>query len=181
MEQREAAQAALDAVVERLTAARDQRLALEAERDQVLAEIAKDEEWKNSARRPLAADLPADLIALYDKVRESSGGIGAAAVALRPVRWLPAGAVRRRALPGQVGATGRGSPLRRVPADHGTYRGVRSVMADRVIVEADGGARGNPGPAGYGAVVRDADTGEVLAERSATLGSPPTTWPSTPA
>lgn len=78
MEQREAAQAALDAVVERLTAARDQRLALEAERDQVLAEIAKDEEWKNSARRPLAADLPADLIALYDKVRESSGGIGAA-------------------------------------------------------------------------------------------------------
>ena len=26
----------------------------------------------------------------------------------------------------------------------------------RVIVEADGGARGNPGPAGYGAVVRDA-------------------------
>ena len=26
----------------------------------------------------------------------------------------------------------------------------------KVIVEADGGARGNPGPAGYGAVVRDA-------------------------
>lgn len=40
----------------------------------------------------------------------------------------------------------------------------------RVIVEADGGARGNPGPAGYGAVVRDANSGEVLAERSDTLG-----------
>jgi probable phosphoglycerate mutase len=40
----------------------------------------------------------------------------------------------------------------------------------RVIVEADGGARGNPGPAGYGAVVREANTGEVLAERSASLG-----------
>jgi ribonuclease H / adenosylcobalamin/alpha-ribazole phosphatase len=40
----------------------------------------------------------------------------------------------------------------------------------RVIVEADGGARGNPGPAGYGAVVRDAASGEVLAERSASLG-----------
>jgi probable phosphoglycerate mutase len=39
-----------------------------------------------------------------------------------------------------------------------------------MVVEADGGARGNPGPAGYGAVVRDADTGEVLAERSAALG-----------
>jgi broad specificity phosphatase PhoE/ribonuclease HI len=40
----------------------------------------------------------------------------------------------------------------------------------RVIVEADGGSRGNPGPAGYGAVVRDAATGEVLAERFASLG-----------
>jgi ribonuclease H / adenosylcobalamin/alpha-ribazole phosphatase len=40
----------------------------------------------------------------------------------------------------------------------------------RVVVEADGGARGNPGPAGYGAVVRDPDSGEVLAERSAALG-----------
>jgi probable phosphoglycerate mutase len=43
-------------------------------------------------------------------------------------------------------------------------------MTDRVVVEADGGARGNPGPAGYGAVVRDAGSGEVLAERSESLG-----------
>ena len=40
----------------------------------------------------------------------------------------------------------------------------------KVVVEADGGARGNPGPAGYGAVVRDAGTGEVLAERSESIG-----------
>ncbi|HZE50044.1 MAG TPA: bifunctional RNase H/acid phosphatase [Jatrophihabitantaceae bacterium] len=39
-----------------------------------------------------------------------------------------------------------------------------------VIVEADGGSRGNPGPAGYGAVVFDAATGEVLAERRESLG-----------
>ena len=39
----------------------------------------------------------------------------------------------------------------------------------RVVVEADGGSRGNPGPAGYGAVVLDA-SGAVLAERSAGLG-----------
>ncbi|MEU7999498.1 bifunctional RNase H/acid phosphatase [Micromonospora sp. NPDC049060] len=44
-------------------------------------------------------------------------------------------------------------------------------MAPRVVVvEADGGSRGNPGPAGYGAVVRDADTGEVLAERGESIG-----------
>ena len=41
----------------------------------------------------------------------------------------------------------------------------------RLVVEADGGSRGNPGPAGYGAVVRDADSGEVLAERSESLGT----------
>lgn len=44
-------------------------------------------------------------------------------------------------------------------------------MTRRVIIEADGGSRGNPGPAGYGAVVRDADTGELLAEASGGLGS----------
>src|SRR5579875_2433885 len=39
-----------------------------------------------------------------------------------------------------------------------------------VVVEADGGSRGNPGPAGYGALVRDASTGALLAERSESLG-----------
>ncbi|WP_067541762.1 bifunctional RNase H/acid phosphatase [Nocardia crassostreae] len=39
-----------------------------------------------------------------------------------------------------------------------------------VIVEADGGSRGNPGPAGYGAVVWDADRERVLAERKEFLG-----------
>nr|WP_063712526.1 bifunctional RNase H/acid phosphatase [Nocardia concava] len=39
-----------------------------------------------------------------------------------------------------------------------------------VIVEADGGSRGNPGPAGYGAVVYDADHVRVLAERREYLG-----------
>ncbi|WP_204765320.1 bifunctional RNase H/acid phosphatase [Lentzea nigeriaca] len=39
-----------------------------------------------------------------------------------------------------------------------------------MIVEADGGSRGNPGPAGYGAVVRDKLTGETLAERKGFLG-----------
>ncbi|WP_037316798.1 bifunctional RNase H/acid phosphatase [Amycolatopsis orientalis] len=43
-------------------------------------------------------------------------------------------------------------------------------MTDHVLVEADGGSRGNPGPAGYGAVVKDADTGAVLAERKAYVG-----------
>ncbi|MGE5289759.1 MAG: bifunctional RNase H/acid phosphatase [Micromonosporaceae bacterium] len=40
----------------------------------------------------------------------------------------------------------------------------------RLIVEADGGARGNPGPAGYGVVVADAASGEVLAEVAEGIG-----------
>jgi broad specificity phosphatase PhoE/ribonuclease HI len=40
----------------------------------------------------------------------------------------------------------------------------------RVVVEADGGSRGNPGPAGYGAVVRDAADGQILLERAESIG-----------
>jgi probable phosphoglycerate mutase len=40
----------------------------------------------------------------------------------------------------------------------------------KLIVEADGGSRGNPGPAGYGALVCDAESGAVLAERSEGIG-----------
>ncbi|MFJ7066952.1 bifunctional RNase H/acid phosphatase [Streptomyces sp. NPDC101115] len=39
-----------------------------------------------------------------------------------------------------------------------------------LVVEADGGSRGNPGPAGYGAVVLDPATGETLAERAEYIG-----------
>jgi ribonuclease H / adenosylcobalamin/alpha-ribazole phosphatase len=39
-----------------------------------------------------------------------------------------------------------------------------------VIIEADGGSRGNPGSAGYGAVVFDAVTGDVIAERFDYIG-----------
>ncbi|GHB35078.1 hypothetical protein GCM10010377_27800 [Streptomyces viridiviolaceus] len=38
------------------------------------------------------------------------------------------------------------------------------------VVEADGGSRGNPGPAGYGAVVLDAATGQTLVETAEYLG-----------
>jgi len=43
-------------------------------------------------------------------------------------------------------------------------------VSRRLVIEADGGSRGNPGPAGYGALVRDADTGRVLAERAESVG-----------
>jgi probable phosphoglycerate mutase len=39
-----------------------------------------------------------------------------------------------------------------------------------LVVEADGGSRGNPGPAAYGTVVRDGETGRVLVEVAETIG-----------
>ncbi|MEH3142754.1 MAG: bifunctional RNase H/acid phosphatase [Mycobacterium kyogaense] len=40
----------------------------------------------------------------------------------------------------------------------------------KVLIEADGGSRGNPGPAGFGAVVWSADRAEVLAEAKEAIG-----------
>jgi probable phosphoglycerate mutase len=40
----------------------------------------------------------------------------------------------------------------------------------KVVIEADGGSRGNPGPAAYGAVLKDAETGQVIAEDGSTIG-----------
>ncbi|MFZ3416664.1 reverse transcriptase-like protein [Arthrobacter sp. 3Tela_A] len=39
-----------------------------------------------------------------------------------------------------------------------------------LIVEADGGSRGNPGHAGYGALVRDPETNAILVEKAEYLG-----------
>ncbi|MFD0786932.1 zinc ribbon domain-containing protein, partial [Micromonospora azadirachtae] len=77
MEQRETAQSVLDGVEQRLAEARDKRAATEQRRDESLAEIAKEEEFKRTSRQPLADDLPADLVTLYDRIRADTG-LGAA-------------------------------------------------------------------------------------------------------
>ncbi|MFC7496050.1 MULTISPECIES: bifunctional RNase H/acid phosphatase [unclassified Nocardioides] len=43
-------------------------------------------------------------------------------------------------------------------------------MTRSVVIEADGGSRGNPGPAAYGAVLRDAESGAVIAEDGRRIG-----------
>ncbi|WFF06439.1 C4-type zinc ribbon domain-containing protein [Micromonospora sp. WMMD1076] len=77
MEQRETAQGVLDGIESRLAEARERRAATEQRRDDTLAEIAKEEEFKRTSRQPLAGDLPSDLVGLYDKIREDTG-MGAA-------------------------------------------------------------------------------------------------------
>src|SRR5205085_10094008 len=57
-----------------------------------------------------------------------------------------------------------------MPPDPGPHPGLGPVTR-RLVIEADGGSRGNPGPAGYGAVVRDAASGEVLRRDARSLGT----------
>ena len=77
MEKREDADAALAEVTQRLTATREEREETERRRDTAFSDIDKDAEGKASSRAPLVADLPGDLVALYEKIRESTG-MGAA-------------------------------------------------------------------------------------------------------
>ncbi|GAA3349040.1 C4-type zinc ribbon domain-containing protein [Amorphoplanes nipponensis] len=79
MEQREGAEQALNEVKKKLAEASGRRAAAEARRDAAYAEITKEQEFKTQSRGPLAADLPADLVTLYDKIRADTG-LGAALV-----------------------------------------------------------------------------------------------------
>jgi uncharacterized protein len=77
MEQREQVQASLDAVGQRLEKARAERSDAETRRDTVLGELDHDRDDRADARAPLVETIPAELVALYEKIRESTG-MGAA-------------------------------------------------------------------------------------------------------
>jgi predicted nucleic acid-binding Zn-ribbon protein len=77
LEQREQAQSGYDGIEQRLTRQREVRDETERRRDSALRDLDADRDWRISSRGPLVADLPADLVELYNKIRESSG-IGAA-------------------------------------------------------------------------------------------------------
>ncbi len=77
MEKAETAQAELD----RLTGQRDEHRAqtaeLEERRDAAFAQIDAEIATKTTARAELAATFPADLLALYERIRAAQGGVGA--------------------------------------------------------------------------------------------------------
>ncbi len=77
MEQREGLQATLDETIRQLTASRQTRAETESRHAAAMSDLNKEYEWKASSRTPLVADLPADLVALYERIRESTG-MGAA-------------------------------------------------------------------------------------------------------
>ena len=56
----------------------EQMADLAARRDRLLVELDDEVAAEHRARADAAAGLPADLLALYEKVREQAGGVGAA-------------------------------------------------------------------------------------------------------
>lgn len=79
----EEAQGTLDGLVAQL-AETDQRLSeLVEARDEKTAELSRDLEAVDGERSPMIADVPADLLALYERLREHKGGVGAAELRAR--------------------------------------------------------------------------------------------------
>ena len=77
MERREQVQAEFDEIEQRLSEMSRRRADVEAQRDAALADLERETNERIAARAPLVAELPTELVALYEKVRESTG-VGAA-------------------------------------------------------------------------------------------------------
>ena len=78
MERREAAQALRDGAGAEAESVGADLAAVTARRDAALAEIDEQAAKATAARAAVLADVPADLLALYDRIRASAGGRAAA-------------------------------------------------------------------------------------------------------
>jgi predicted nucleic acid-binding Zn-ribbon protein len=80
MERLEDARAARDALTAERDALTAERDAAVADRDTAWGASDRDREWVGSERTKVLPDIPADLLALYDKLRADHDGVGAAAL-----------------------------------------------------------------------------------------------------
>jgi predicted nucleic acid-binding Zn-ribbon protein len=80
MERLEEAQANLVSLTEELNAIEKEGSTLTQARDEKNAEISSQRTDLQAERETLAGDLPADLLALYDKLRAQLGGVGVGAL-----------------------------------------------------------------------------------------------------
>ena len=78
MEQREEADAALAVLVGQRDQIDTERTELIASRDAAFAEIDDTVQRRTAERAKIAAEIPGDLLALYERAREHGGGVGAA-------------------------------------------------------------------------------------------------------
>jgi predicted nucleic acid-binding Zn-ribbon protein len=83
METAETAQGTVDRLTAEQQEATAGREAAEQRRDAAISAIDAEAEQKTRERAELAGELPQELVALYDKIRASAGGVGAAALVRR--------------------------------------------------------------------------------------------------
>jgi uncharacterized protein len=83
MESRETAEGQVQQLRSELEVVLAERATAEAARDEAFGQIDGDLGQRRAERDRLAGTLPGDLLALYDKVREVNGGVGAAALRQR--------------------------------------------------------------------------------------------------
>jgi len=81
MERAETSQAELDGLVEQRSRHVAARVEAERSRDQAFVQIDSELERTIAERAALAAGLPADLLALYERLRASEGGVGVGEIA----------------------------------------------------------------------------------------------------
>ena len=78
MEQREGVEGGLRDLLNRRDEVLTERARLEGRRDDQFADIANQAAARTRDREAVAVNVPADLLALYDKIGASNGGVGAA-------------------------------------------------------------------------------------------------------
>jgi uncharacterized protein len=83
MERLEEAQKALDSLVVEVRATDERLVELAGSRDRQMAEIDKELSEIEAERGPTASGVPAELLALYDRLRQQKGGVGAAVLRAR--------------------------------------------------------------------------------------------------
>jgi uncharacterized protein len=76
-------QRALDSLLEQIRSADERLVSLSESRDRQLAEIDKELAELDADRGSTVADMPPDLLALYERLRQHKGGVGAAALRAR--------------------------------------------------------------------------------------------------
>lgn len=77
MERAEAVQEVLDRLLSEQSGRREARSVAEQARDSAWAEIDAEVSRSAAERTVVAGELPADLLALYEKIRKAEGGVGA--------------------------------------------------------------------------------------------------------
>ena len=119
MERLETAQRELDALTTQVAEADEQLTALTAARDEKSAAIDAQLAEVEAARAPAVDGMPADLLALYDRLREQKGGVGAA-----PLRARECGGCRLSLDPAEL------TRIRAAPSDEV----IRCEECQRILV-----------------------------------------------